>query len=144
MNAKQKLFCKEYLVDKNGAQAAIRAGYSKKTARQIATKLLSKAHIKEVIEGGLEKLSAKTDITAERVLSEIGKFAFSKENNFLKLEALGKLAKHFGILDAARFSHEKELANQSTQNNKDLIDALPKTIYYEYPEPPRNPAEETH
>ena len=38
---KQKFFCREYLVDLNGSKAAVRAGYSKKTARQIASKLVT-------------------------------------------------------------------------------------------------------
>lgn len=50
LTAKQQRFCDEYLVDLNGTQAAIRAGYSEKTARQIATENLSKPYIKEYIE----------------------------------------------------------------------------------------------
>lgn len=49
MTAKQKLFCDEYLIDLNATQAAIRAGYSKKTANRIATENLSKPVIKEYI-----------------------------------------------------------------------------------------------
>lgn len=50
LTAKQQRFCDEYLVDLNGTQAAIRAGYSEKTARQIAAENLSKPYIKEYIE----------------------------------------------------------------------------------------------
>lgn len=50
MTAKQKRFCDEYLIDLNATQAAIRAGYSEKTARQIGTENLSKPSIKEYIE----------------------------------------------------------------------------------------------
>lgn len=50
MTDKQKRFCDEYLVDLNGTQAAIRAGYSEKTARQMATENLSKPAIREYIE----------------------------------------------------------------------------------------------
>lgn len=46
---KQRRFCEEYLVDLNGTQAAIRAGYSKHTANRIATENLSKPVIKEFI-----------------------------------------------------------------------------------------------
>lgn len=47
---KQRRFCEEYLVDLNGTQAAIRAGYSKRSARQIADSNMSKHDIKEYIE----------------------------------------------------------------------------------------------
>jgi phage terminase small subunit len=49
MTAKQMRFCDEYLIDLNATQAAIRAGYSKKTANRIATENLSKPVIKEYI-----------------------------------------------------------------------------------------------
>lgn len=49
LNAKQRLFCLEYLKDLNGAQAAIRAGYSAKTARNIASENLAKPDIMELI-----------------------------------------------------------------------------------------------
>lgn len=50
MTAKQQRFCDEYLIDLNATQAAIRAGYSEKTARVIAAENLSKPNIKEYIE----------------------------------------------------------------------------------------------
>jgi len=50
MTAKQQRFCDEYLIDLNATQAAIRAGYSKNTARQIANENLTKPYIKEYIE----------------------------------------------------------------------------------------------
>lgn len=49
MTAKQKRFCDEYLIDLNATQAAIRSGYSEKTANRIATENLSKPVIKEYI-----------------------------------------------------------------------------------------------
>lgn len=45
LNAKQEQFCREYVVDLNAAQAAIRAGYSEKTARTIGSKLLTNIDI---------------------------------------------------------------------------------------------------
>lgn len=50
LTAKQKRFCDEYLVDLNATQAAIRAGYSKKTAYSIGVENLKKPEIKKYIE----------------------------------------------------------------------------------------------
>lgn len=65
LTAKQKRFCDEYLVDLNATQAAIRAGYSKKTAKQIGqenlTKLDLKNYIKEKMEEKESSLIAKQD-----------------------------------------------------------------------------------
>ena len=55
LNDKQKLFYKEYLIDSNATQAAIRAGYSKKTAGAIGTENLQKPLIKEYIEKCMEE-----------------------------------------------------------------------------------------
>lgn len=65
LTAKQQLFCDEYLVDLNATQAAIRAGYSAKTARVIGTENLSKPAVREYIDKRMaekeEKLIAKQD-----------------------------------------------------------------------------------
>ena len=50
MTKKQKKFVEEYLIDLNATQAAIRAGYSKKTAKQIGQENLTKLDVKEYIE----------------------------------------------------------------------------------------------
>lgn len=76
LRAKQQAFVNEYVVDKNATQAAIRAGYSQKTAYSIGHENLSKPEIAEAIETALAKLAEKTAITAERVLSELGKIGF--------------------------------------------------------------------
>ena len=50
LNQKQTLFCDEYLIDLNATQAAIRAGYSEKTARFIGAENLTKPNIAEYIQ----------------------------------------------------------------------------------------------
>lgn len=63
-------FVKEYLIDCNGLQAAIRAGYSKKTAQQQASRLLSNVKVKEAIAAGQEKKAEKLSITALDLVKE--------------------------------------------------------------------------
>lgn len=65
---KQQRFVEEYLVDCNATQAAIRAGYSVKTADQIAAQLVVKTHVKEAIAAKQEKLAKRTETTAARVI----------------------------------------------------------------------------
>lgn len=59
MTEKQKRFCDEYLIDLNATQAAIRAGYSKKTAGVIANENLNKPYIKEYIEKRMAEKEAE-------------------------------------------------------------------------------------
>ena len=68
---KQDLFCKEYLLDLNATQSAIRAGYSEKTAQQIGSENLSKPVIQETIKEYMAKRADKLDLTAEGVLQDI-------------------------------------------------------------------------
>jgi len=71
LTPKQALFVKEYLVDLNATQAAIRAGYSEKTAGVIGPENLAKPCIKDAIKEQLDKRMNKVEITAEYVLSTI-------------------------------------------------------------------------
>lgn len=68
MKEKQKRFCEEYLVDCNATQAAIRTGYSKKTARAIGQRLLTNVDIKKYIDQQLQKLKNEKIADAQEVL----------------------------------------------------------------------------
>jgi len=68
MNARQKRFCDEYLVDCNAKQAAIRAGYSEKTAHSIGTENLNKPELKNYIDEQLEKLHSEKIADAAEVM----------------------------------------------------------------------------
>jgi len=70
MTTREDRFAEEYPIDLNGKQAAIRAGYSPKTAEQIASRLLRKVKVKEAIEKALAERSEKTKIDAEYVLKQ--------------------------------------------------------------------------
>lgn len=72
---KQKMFVKEYLIDLNATQAAIRAGYSKKTASEQSSRLLGNVKISEAIKSAIEKRSERTELTMDRVLLEYKRLA---------------------------------------------------------------------
>lgn len=68
MNARQKKFCDEYLIDCNATQAAIRAGYSPKTAKSIGQENLTKPDLKAYIDEQLELLHNQKTADAQEVL----------------------------------------------------------------------------
>jgi phage terminase small subunit len=76
---KQIAFCAEYLIDLNATQAAIRAGYSEDSARQIGSDTLSKTYIREYIDKKLEEAmrNRKTELKT-RVLGELEGVAFDE------------------------------------------------------------------
>lgn len=90
LNEKQKRFCEEFLIDLNATRAATRAGYSEKTAYSIGSELLNKPEVQSYISHLKQLRSDRTEITADRVVEELAKIAFSdirklyKEDGFLK------------------------------------------------------------
>jgi phage terminase small subunit len=77
MTPKQQLFVAEYLKDLNATQAAIRCGYSEKTANREGSRLLSKVDIQTAIAERQRLQLERADLTATRVLEEMRRLAFS-------------------------------------------------------------------
>lgn len=71
LNKKQKIFTEEYLKDLNGAAAARRAGYSEKSARDKAHRLLTESKVREEIQKNMDDRSQRVKIDADYVLSTI-------------------------------------------------------------------------
>jgi len=71
LNPKQLMFCSEYVIDFNGTQAAIRAGYSKKTARQIADQLLTKLDIQAKIQSLTQKVIDNNEDKKQTILDNL-------------------------------------------------------------------------
>lgn len=81
---KQAKFCIEYLIDLNGTQAAIRAGYSENTAASIANENLRKPEIVAELNRLRGEIAAKTGITPERIMEEYARLGFSDVRKALK------------------------------------------------------------
>ncbi|WP_233113697.1 terminase small subunit [Aggregatibacter actinomycetemcomitans] len=68
---KQKRFIEEYLIDLNATQAAIRAGYSKDTAKEIGYENLTKPHIQQAIAEAQNKRAERTQLTQDEVIADL-------------------------------------------------------------------------
>ena len=77
LTGKQKRFVEEYLIDLNATQAAIRAGYSAKTAYSMGQRLLKEAEIQTAIQEAMNIRADRTQITQDNVLNELSKIGFS-------------------------------------------------------------------
>lgn len=75
LTPKQSAFVREYLIDLNATQAAIRAGYSQKTAYSQGQRLLKNVEVADAIDESMRKRANKVEITAERVLREAARLA---------------------------------------------------------------------
>jgi len=140
LNARQEVFCKEYLIDLNATQAAIRAGYSERAARTTASKLLTKgiilARVKELKDKRADELELDAywvlkrlkDISdrsmqaepvmefdhAEGMLIETGEYQFDSTGANKATELIGK---HIGMFDPKLQLQKEMMKAQITKVN---------------------------
>jgi phage terminase small subunit len=89
LSGKRAKFVEEYLVDLNATQAAIRAGYSEKTARSQGQRLLTNVDIQEALTHRRKELQEANDLTPERVIAELVKLAFASMDTYTTWGPLG-------------------------------------------------------
>ena len=91
LNEKQKRFCEEYLIDLNATQAAIRAGYSEKTAYTIGQKLTKKSEVKAYIEEKLETLKNERTADTQEIMEYLTSVMRGEsESEEIVLKGVGK------------------------------------------------------
>lgn len=86
MRKQHKLFVEEYLIDLNATQAAIRAGYSPKTAQEQGSRLLSNVMVSNAIARAMADRSKRTGINQDRVLRELARIAFVNPTNVINMD----------------------------------------------------------
>lgn len=131
MTPKQKAFCQEYLKDLNATQAAIRAGYSAKTAHVIGAENLTKPIIASYLQQETSQRAEKVQITAEMVLKQIMEDRDdAKERGQLSVSMKGNelLAKHLGMfIERHEVKDVSDVDNMTEQEIHDELDRLRKT-----------------
>lgn len=123
MTDKQKMFCHEYMVDRNATQAAIRAGYSPKTAKSQGQRLLTKVDIKKYIDEHTEEQYERAGISADDVLNELVSIAMVDGVEITgkqKIKALELLGRHLGLFDNNK--------DRSTEQVLERLDSVLKNI----------------
>lgn len=104
LTEKQKRFVAEYLVDLNATKAAIRAGYSAKTADRIGPELLGKTCVSAEIQRAIQARQQRTEITQDMVLRELAAIGFAKVTDHVKILDNGRVvfAPTDGLTDAQK------------------------------------------
>lgn len=126
LTAKQKRFCDEYLKDLNATQAAIRAGYSEKTAEQAASRLLRIVKVQEYLQQFQNKIDQKNIKTVEEVQewwSEVMVDEEAKLTDRIKASELLVKSKG-GFMDRVQVNGNirNPLAGLTTEELKKLVD----------------------
>lgn len=86
LTQKQQRFVEEYLIDLNATQAAIRAGYSVKTANEQGSQNLAKLSIQSAIAEAMAERSKRTGVNQDRVVQELARIAFVKATDIVDAE----------------------------------------------------------
>ena len=123
LTPKQQRFVEEYLIDLNATQAAIRSGYSEKTAAVIGAENLIKPNIAKAIQEAQESLSNKTQLTVDMVVNGLLKEAqdyAEGSTQSARVSAWAHLGKHLGMFKD-KIEHDvsdplKELLSRASGN----------------------------
>lgn len=98
LTPKREAFVREYLIDHNGTQAAIRAGFAKSGAAVEATRLLRNAQVQAAVAAGTAKQAQAAEITGESILRELHRIGLDPdEPGSVRVRALELTGKHTGI-----------------------------------------------
>lgn len=115
INEKQRRFVEEFLIDLNGTQAAIRAGYSAKTADVQASRLLRNAKVQQVISERMAERSKRTGVNQDRVVLELTRVAL------VKMDCMQTMK---GMLARLRACEKKQRTEMLTRTSGDLLAGL--------------------
>lgn len=98
LTAKQQRFCDEYLIDLNATQAAIRAGYSEKTACEQGARLLANVKVQHYLQKRKKERVERTEITQDMVLYELANIAFSNAADYAAVVEKDAMTEVNGIM----------------------------------------------
>lgn len=124
LTPKQARFVAEYLKDQNATQAAIRAGYSERTAKQQGSRLLTNADVVAAVGKGQQKVARKAEVTVEslaRELEQARKIALAEKQSSAAVQATMGKAKLFGLgVENRRLSGSLRMTTVTADDLKNL------------------------
>lgn len=131
---KRDAFCSEYLKDRNATQAAIRAGYSEKTAKEQGYRLLTNVHIKTRINELMRQRAQKLEIETTDVLQRLWEKATADVNDLVRVEC--RCCRYcWGIGHEYQWKTEREFTKarhdkliESAQGNAEIVVRLSETL----------------
>lgn len=140
IKARQEEFCRQYLIDLNGKQAAIRAGYSARTAEFQASRLLSNVKVQEYLQKLQAEARKRTDITRDEVLNELGAIMRAKLTDYLDFDGKRIRFKNFEDLTEAQIKAVESIKKTKTgielrlQGKSWTIDRICRILGFDSPQ----------
>ena len=120
LTGKQRRFVEEYLVDLNATQAAIRAGYSENAAAETGYENLRKPHITAAIQAAMGERAKRTEVSADKVIRELAKLAFSEMDEFSTWGPNGVTLRSSDELDPVSVACISEVSETTTKDGGSL------------------------
>ncbi len=143
LTPKRDKFVDEYLLDLNGTQAAIRAGYSVKTANPTAARLLANVSVQEALVERRQIIAAGLEITPEKIIAEYAKIAFANMGTYVVWGPQGATMRESGdlsgdqqaaVAEVTEISGEKSTTVRFKLHDKlKALDSLVKVLGIEPP-----------
>lgn len=118
LRPKQAVFVQEYLIDLNATQAAIRAGYSVKTAQQVGSQNLSKLVIQAALQEAMAARADRTEVTADQVVKELALIGFANMADYADWGPEGVKLKAAGNLPEGAAAAVAEVSEHSTESTR--------------------------
>lgn len=116
--AKRARFVEEYLIDSNGTQAAIRAGYSPKTAQMQASQLLTYPGVADAVAAGRARLAEQSTVKAEDVIRELAKLGFANMEHYTRVNGLGDMVIDLSDLTSDQMAAISEITVETYTDGK--------------------------
>ena len=120
LTPKQAEFVRQYLVDLNATQAAIRAGYSEKTAYSTGQRMLKNVEVQNAIAQAQVQRTKRTEITADRVVAELAKIAFADPRELMEWGPEGVKLKDSADLTEGQAASVAEVSETTTKDGGSL------------------------
>ena len=127
--ARQQRFVDEYIIDLNGTQAAIRAGYAKGSASVQGTRLLRNDSVQYAIALAQQQRAERTAITQDRVLNELAILGFADMGDYIRLEPDGSARMDWSSLPENGTKAIAEITQEVVITGKDGDEPIRKTKF---------------
>ncbi len=122
LSAKQKKFCDEYLVDLNSTKAAERAGYSQKTAKEQASRLLTNVNVHSYLSSLKEKREKRTEISQDMIVNELAKVGFTNIQDYINGDLTIRDLAKIPANQAAAIKSIKRTVTESDFGTKEVVE----------------------
>ena len=118
---RQKRFCEEYIKDFNGKAAAIRAGYAPKSAKVMASKLLTKGNLRVRLKQLTDRITEAAELSATWVINQLKDLSENAQSESARVQATVALGKYFSLFTNKLEVTQSPLTEMSDERLEEIL-----------------------